>query len=148
MKFFCLLLALLTIAISTVWAQGLGNSSAEDSLYAFLEGTYHLIGRLPDSKETYSGKVVLKKIDNALQVTRVINGKEIKGVGKLEAATADKIKVLRIVFIDESKRYEATYLINSDLDNYARLSGYLYLIQDGTKVPGLEVLFIDHQALK
>jgi hypothetical protein len=48
--------------------------------------------------------------------------------------------------MDESKRYEATYLINSDLDNYARLSGYLYLIQGGTKVAGLEALFIDHQA--
>jgi len=148
MKFFCLLLALLAISILAVWAQGPGNSSEEDSLYAFLEGTYHLIGRLPDSKETYSGKVVLKKTDDALQITRVINGKEIKGVGKLEAATADKVKVLRIRFIDESKRYEATYLVNSDLDNYARLSGYLYLIQGGTKVPGLETLFIDHQALK
>jgi len=100
MKFFCLLLALLAIFISAVWAQGPGDSSEEDSLYAFLEGTYHLIGRLPDSKETYSGKVVLKKTDDALQITRVINGKEIKGVGKLEAATADKIKVLRIRFID------------------------------------------------
>ena len=148
MKFFCLLLALLAISISAVWAQGPGNSREEDSLYSFLEGTYHLIGRLPDSKETYSGKVVIKKTDDAFQITRVINGKEIKGVGKLEAATADKIKVLRIRFIDESKRYEATYLVNSDLDNYARLSGYLYLIQGGTKVPGLETLFIDHQALK
>lgn len=148
MKFFCLLLALLAISTSAVWAHCPGNSSEEDSLYAFLEGMYHLIGRLPDSKETYSGKVVLKKTDDVLQVTRVINGKEIKGVGKLEAATADKIKVLRIRFIDESKRYEATYLINSDLDNYARLSGYLYVIQGGTKEPGLEALFIDHQALK
>jgi hypothetical protein len=69
-------------------------------------------------------------------------------VGKIEAATADKIKVLRIRFIDENKNYEATYLINSDLDNYARLSGFLYLIQGETKVPGLEALFIDHQALK
>ena len=149
MKFFYLLLALLAISTSAVWAQGPGNSSEEDSLCAaFLEGTYHLIGRLPDSKETYSGKVVFKKTDDALQVTRVINGKEIKGVGKIEAATADKIKVLRIRFIDENKNYEATYLINSDLDNYARLSGYLYLIQGDTKVPGLEALFIDHQALK
>ena len=148
MNFFCLLLALLAIFLSAVWAQGPGNSSEEDSLYAFLGGTYHLIGRLPDSNKTYSGKVVLKKTDDALQVTRVINNKEIKGVGKIEAATADKIKVLRIRFIDESKRYEATYLINSDLDNYARLSGYLYLMKGGTKLPGLEALFIDHQARK
>ena len=127
---------------------GSENSTEEESLYAFLEGTYHLIGRLPDSRETYSGKVVLKKTDDELHVTRVINGKEIKGVGKIEAATTDKIKVLRIRFIDENKNYEVTYLINSDLDNYARLSGYLHVIQDDTKLPGLEALFIDYQALK
>jgi len=148
MKNFCLVLVLLAISLSTVWARGPENNSEEDSLYAFLEGTYYLIGRLPDSTKTYSGKVVLKKTDDAFQVTRVINGKKIKGFGKLEAATADKTKVLRIRFIDENKNYEATYLINSDLDNYARLSGYLYVIQGGTKVPGLEALFIDHQALK
>ena len=149
MKSFCLVLALLAISISAVWAQGSENSTEEDSLYSFLEGTYHLIGRFPDSKGTYSGKVVLNKNDDALQVTRVIKGKEIKGVGKIKAATADKIKILRIRFIDENKRYEATYLINSDLDNCARLSGYLYVIPDGTKAPpGLEALFIDHQALQ
>lgn len=148
MKSFCLVLVLLAFFISSAGAHGPENSSDEESLYAFLEGTYHLIGRLPDSKETYSGKVVLKKTDDALQVTRVIEGKEIKGVGKIEAATADKVKVLRIRFIDENKNYEATYLINSDLDNYARLSGYLYLMKGGTKLPGLEALFIDYHTLK
>jgi hypothetical protein len=148
MKKFCLVLALLAFFISSAGAHGPENSSEEESLYAFLEGTYHLIGRLPDSKATYAGKVVLKKTDDALQVTRVINNKEIKGLGKIETATADKIKVLRNRFIDENKNYEATYLINSDLDNYARLSGYLYMALDGTKAPGLEALFIDHQALK
>ena len=42
------------------------------------------------------------------------------------------------------RHYEATYFFNSDLDNYARLLGYLYVIQGGTKEPGLEALFIDH----
>lgn len=152
-KFLYLVLTLLAISLSAVWAHGPENSSPEnsseeDSLYAFLEGTYHLIGRLPDSVKKYFGKVVLKKTDDALQVARVINRKEIKGVGKIEAATADEIKVLRIRFIDENKNYEVTYLINSDLDNYARLSGYLYLVKGGAKEPGLEALFIDHQALK
>lgn len=123
-KFLYLVLTLLAISLSAVWAHGPENSSEEDSLYAFLEGTYHLIGRLPDSVKKYFGKVVLKKTDDALQVARVINRKEIKGVGKIEAATADEIKVLRIRFIDENKNYEVTYLINSDVDNYAPLSGY------------------------
>jgi hypothetical protein len=107
MKKFCLAFALLAISTSAIWAHGSESSGEEEALYAFLGGTHHLIGRLPDSNKTDSGKVLLKKTDDALQVTRVINGKEIKRLGKIEAATADKIKALRIRFIDENMHYEA-----------------------------------------
>jgi len=46
--------------------------------------------------------------------------------------------------MEENKSYEATYLIDSDLDNYGRLTGYLYIKGTETKKPGLEALFIDH----
>ncbi|WAC08443.1 MAG: hypothetical protein OS130_04415 [Thermodesulfobacteriota bacterium] len=147
-KIFYLVLVLPAVFLSPVWAQCPGKSAEEDSLYEFLQGTYHLIGRLPDSSTTYTGKVTFTKTDNGLQVRRTIDGKAIEGAGKIETATADKIKVLRVRFINQNKSYELTYLINSDLDNHARLSGYLYLIPGGTKVPGLEALFIDPQAFK
>jgi hypothetical protein len=148
MKIYYSVITLILITISTAWAQGHGNSDEIDFLYGFLEGSYHLIGRLPDSNTTYTGKVVLRKRDEKLEVICMIEGKEIRGVGRIETVTADKIKVLRIQYTDENKSYEATYLIDSDLDNYARLTGYLYLKQGGTKIPGLEALFIDHQALE
>jgi hypothetical protein len=47
---------------------------------------------------------------------------------------------LRIRFIDENKSYELTYIIDSDLDNYARSTGFLYLKEGGSKEPGLEAL--------
>ncbi len=128
------------------WAQDVGSEN--EFLYEFLQGTYELIGRAPDSNRTYTGKVVLRKSGDYFEVTSRIEGKEIKGTGKIETATADKIKVLRVRFVEENKSYEATYLIGSDLDNYGRLTGYLYLKEGGTKVPGLEALFIDHQALE
>jgi hypothetical protein len=148
-KFFYLVLVLLAVFLAPVWAQSPGKGGEEDSLYEFLQGTYHIIGRLVDSSLTYTGRVALTKTANGLQVKRTIDGKTIEGVGKIETATADKIKVLRVRFIDQNKSCEATYLINSDLDNYARLSGYLYVINGSvTTTPGLEALFFDHQALK
>jgi len=128
------------------WAKDVGSKI--EFLYQFLQGTYELIGRVPDSNKTYTGKVVLRKSDDYFEVIRRIEGKEIKGTGEIETATADKTKVLRVRFVEGNKSYEATYLIGSDLDNYGRLAGYLYLKEGGTKVPGLEALFIDHQALE
>ena len=119
-----------------------------DFLYDFLRGSYELVGRWPDSNETYSGKIVLEKDHGNFRVVRLINGKKITGIGKIETATPDKVKVLRIRFKQDEREYEGTYLIGSDLDNYGRLTGYLYLKSGKTKQPGLEAFFILLDALK
>ena len=142
------LVRVIMIASSAAWAQGHGNSDEIEFLYGFLEGPYYLIGRLPDSHKTYTGKVVLTRRDDHLEVIRRIEGKEIRGVGTIVTATPDKIKILRIRFTEENTSYEASYCIDSDLDNYGRLTGYLYLQEGGTRIPGLEALFIDHQTLE
>ncbi len=129
---------------SSVWAQN--ESGQNEFFYGFLQGTYKVIGKVPDSNQTYTGKVFLRIEDGHLQVIRKIDNKEIKGIGKIETATADEIKVLRVRFREKDKGYEVTYIINSDLDNYARLTGYVYLQKGGTIMPGLEALFIDHHS--
>ncbi len=143
MKILYLIVILFSVSVSTGSAQG--NNGEIEFLYDFLQGTYNLIGKLPDSNQTYAGKVIMEKKGNQLEVIRKISGKIIKGVAKIETATADRKKVLRVRFVEGNKTYEATYLINSDLDNYGRLTGYLYLKKGGTKIPGLEALFIYHQ---
>ena len=135
----------LSQGLPSAWAQEQGNGRDIDFLYRFLQGHYTLVGKFPDSNKTYGGKVILRKKADGLEVIRRINGKEIRGTGRIETATADRIKVLRVRFVDSGKNYEATYLIHSDLDNYARLTGYLYLKKGGTTKPGLEALFTDHQ---
>lgn len=124
---------------------------AEDDtefLYGFLDGSYELVGRWPDSNKTYSGKIILEKDHGQFRVVRLIDGNKIIGIGKIVTATPDKVKVLRIRFRQEGQEYEGTYLIGSDLDNYGRLTGYLYLKKGNTKNPGLEAFFIPFEALR
>jgi len=145
MKHLPVILLFLLLSIGSVLAQD-QNASSAHALYSFLDGSYRLIGKYPDSDETYSGKVVLAYAKKGLSVSRLIDNRKIQGKGTLEAATGDAVQVLRVRFLQDGQTYEATYLINSDLDNYARLSGYYYRQDGTTKDPGLEAWFIDHQA--
>lgn len=146
MKQVSLVLIFLLFSVGFVGAQD-HNAGEDAATYNFLNGSYRAIGRFPDSKVTYSGSVVLKYDKGALSVVRVINDREISGVGKIETATADAVKILRIRFQQDKQKYEAAYLIDSDLDNYGRLSGYWYREDGSTNKPGLEALFIDRQAV-
>jgi hypothetical protein len=136
----------LTLASTLVWAQA--KDFGDEPLYDFVCGYYQVIGRLPDSDQLYSGKVEFKLSGNQLEVVRLIGKHRVKGIGRIETATPDKIKVLRVHFRSKDKDYEATYLIGSDLDNHGRLTGYVYLKGGGTKAPGLEALFIEQKGVE
>jgi len=136
----------LTLASTLVWAQA--RDLGDEPLYDFVCGSYQVIGRLLDSDQLYSGKVDLKRSGNQLEVVRLIGGHQVRGIGRIETATPDKIKVLRVHFRSKDKDYEATYLIGSDLDNHGRLTGYVYLKGGGTKAPGLEALFIEQKGVE
>ena len=75
---------------------------------------------------------------------RTIQGEIVKGEGKIEHALgSDETNVLRVRFVRAGQENEITYLWQSDLDNYARLSGKLYQPGKQTNSPGMEALFID-----
>jgi hypothetical protein len=116
-------------------------------LYGYLSGTYLVVGQELDSDRTYRGRVIFESRGDHLEVTRIIHGQKIVGVGTIEHALGpDGVNVLRVKFTQDKKKFEITYLWRSDLDNYARLSGYVYQPGKQTKNPGLEALFIDHTA--
>ena len=144
---YCLPVIILFLCVPAIL---LAQENKEDLefYHNFLMGTYEVIGRYPDSNETYTGKVIFKKNGDILEIIRNINNKTIKGPGKIDVVTADKIKVLKVVFTENKREYEATYLIHTDLDNYGRMTGYIYLKAGGTKRPGLEALFSDHVYMK
>lgn len=129
-----------------------GTAAADETanhefLYGFLAGTYRAVGKEADSDRTYSGKVILKNRSDHLAVTRTIGSETVTGTGTIEHALGpDEAHVLRVRFTRNGKDYEITYLWRSDLDNFARLSGYLYEPGGQTGNPGLEALFIDPAA--
>ena len=146
MKYCGYLATVLALVSTLVWAQA--KDLSDEPLYDFLSGSYQVIGRLADSDQLYSGKVEFKLSGNQLEVVRLIGGHRVRGIGRIETATPDKIKVLRVHFRSKDKDYEATYLIGSDLDNHGRLTGYVYFKDGETRTPGLEALFIEHKEVE
>ena len=88
------------------------------------------------------GEVTIRKKAGGLEVIRRVEGNLIKGTASVAYVTTDKIPVLRIRFVEEEKQIEETCLIKGDLDNYARLTCYLYFPEVKTEDPGMEAMFI------
>ncbi|MDF1552957.1 MAG: hypothetical protein P1P84_07840 [Deferrisomatales bacterium] len=123
------------------------DAKNHEFLYEYLTGSYRVVGKELDSDETYNGKVVFAGRGDHLNVTRSILGETIQGIGTIEHALGpDQAHVLRVRFTRNGQKFEITYLWHHDLDNYPRLSGYLYRPGEKTAAPGLEALFIDHTA--
>ncbi|WP_300433027.1 hypothetical protein [uncultured Thalassolituus sp.] len=121
--------------------------SAEDNfLHMMVQGKYILVGKVLDSNATYHGKVEIADNKGKLVVVREINGRCTKGIAAIESALNGDAKVLRIRFKESEINFEQTCMVGSDLDNYARISCYLYQPKIRTMQPGLEVLFYDHTA--
>lgn len=109
-------------------------------------GKYLLIGKALNSDKTYYGKVDIQDNEGKLVVIREINGKYTQGTAAIESALGGDAKVLRIKFIENKINYEQTCRVGSDLDNYARITCYLYQPNVETMQPGLEAMFHDHTA--
>ena len=109
-------------------------------LLGFLSGDYRLVGQRPDSGATYSGQVTLRESGRALAVTRVIAGVTSHSTASIETSH-EGAQVIRMRFSMDGVKYAATYLWQTDLDNYPRQTGYVYRLEGETKSPGLEGLF-------
>lgn len=137
-KTFAIFLMLL-LAFTNLWA-----GEDEDPMMGFIQGSYIVVGQTPEDGKAYNGTMsIMMDEEGKLEVTRTIGGKVINCTGKMDSALGGEVTVFTITFIENKKEYEATYLISSDLDNYARLTGYVYLKEGDTQMPGLEALFPD-----
>ena len=120
---------------------------AEDDFMAdFILGKYLLVGKGVDTQYTYTGKITIYREENSLKLKRVVDGKTTVGSVAFESALGGDSKVIRIRFSQAGKSFEETCLWQSDLDNYARISCYLYSPGGDTRDPGMEVMYHDHTA--
>ncbi len=130
---------------SWAFSKGLPKSFDAESAADSLVGEYVVIGKKPDSIVTYQGRVTLQKRGQKLLVTRTINGHTDHGIAVFyEADPPGDVVALNMHFSQGGRQYEAAYLWSNDLDNYPRLTGYVYLPKDSamqTQSPGLESLF-------
>jgi len=79
---------------------------------------------------------------------REIGEDRIAVSGKIEHPNCcDLSHLLRLRFGESDRRFEGTYLWLNGLDNYGRISGYVYDSSKSTDWPGMEVLFRDHRAV-
>lgn len=134
-----------TLFITLVFLSSL-SAADEAGLSDLLIGKYLLIGKAPDSESTYSGKLEIYRDKDKLKVLRQIGKVVEKGEAAIEYALNGNAEVLRIRFSESSTKYEETCLFRSDLNNYARISCYLYQPGVKTDKPGMEALFHDHTA--
>ena len=119
------------------------QDNTEEFLSSFVQGNYQIIGRRPDSDSLYAGQGIIRSEKGRLQMLRIVNGQTINANASIEKAAMAETWVLRTQFSVNGSIYKATYLIQGDLDNYARLSGYIYRKGKRTKKPGLEAWFIN-----
>ncbi|MDD2462412.1 MAG: hypothetical protein PHI97_00280 [Desulfobulbus sp.] len=142
--FFLILLSMAVTMVNVCAPARASDPRSHTDLCGFLAGTYTVVGKELDNTQTYLGQVIFRQNGQCLQMERIIGSERVLSEGCIEHALgADAADVLRVRFIRQGKKYEITYLWQSDLDNYARISGYVYQPGIQTDSPGMEVLFIN-----
>jgi hypothetical protein len=136
-----LLLSLLLTSIISY-----AEDEQENFLAGFVLGKYYLIGKTLNDEQSYFGEIEFNqsnsKNENDMTFVKTIDHNKIEGTAKIEKTDSEGINVLRLQFKKEKKLFEQTCMVNSDLDNYARISCYLYEKNVNTDKPGLEAFFI------
>jgi hypothetical protein len=134
-SFIAVLITLLCLAASAVAAD------KELPLLSFVKGDYVIIGKAPDNGPTYSGQGRREKKGNKLILHRQINGKQRVAEGVLAVPSPpNEGEVLRFTWFESGPR-EMTCLVNSDLDNFARLTCYWVTPKQRHTEPGMEAMF-------
>lgn len=134
---------LLSVFVISLLQPVYAEESTEEFLAGFVAGKYHLIGKQLHSEDAYYGDAEIIASGKKLKIKKHIQGKTLIGTGAIESITADNILILRFRFGENTAAIEETCQIDSDFDNYARLTCHFYQKGEPTDSPGLEAMFIN-----
>ncbi len=106
----------------------------------FFVGGYEILGKDLQSGRTYSGTITMVKKNGKLEVQKRVNGKVSVGYAMI-VRVIDDIPALRIDFTKNDRKLSATYQLDVDWNNYARLTGYLVTGNSPRETVAIEALF-------
>ncbi len=139
LSMFCMLVAAMVCSPRVCLAQ---ESEEEFPDTQFFLGSYTLIGKVLESEDTFMGLLVLEA-DSAgnRRFTRIAGADTLRGFWGIEYAIGEEVRVVRIRWEKDGRKYECTYQWCADFDSYPRLSGHCYETGKATDSPGMEVGF-------
>ena len=118
----------------------LAEDSALSPHWDFVVGRYHLIGRMPDSHQTYTGVAHIERVGERLRLWRKIGKKTSEVFGEIRRADPGEAPVMAVAWGGRTA-YEMVCVIGSDLDNYARLTCRWGLAGNPHRLAGMEAYF-------
>jgi hypothetical protein len=128
-------------AFMALSADGKESPQPEDPWFALVPGRFVFIGRDPDNGTTYAGTASITTQGERFSLTRTIGSKTTTATGTIEVPQPPgEGKVLRFRWKDQQPHL-MTCLVQSDLDNYARLTCLWGIEGANHNVPGLETYF-------
>lgn len=113
------LIAILSSASHFV-AQPCERLAADPEVPIGLVGRYEIVGRRPNSNETYEGTVSLNIEGDDYRVERTIGEKVDTGVAWIQVCTPDDIWSIRVQFTEEDQVFNQVCSFSTDGDNYFR----------------------------
>ena len=92
--------------------------------------------------------MILRAEGEKLVGERRIADRAVPVSGSIQTALCcDGVRLLQVRFEDEGRSFDATYMVQCDLDNYPRLTGYVVEHGMETDWPGIETLFPDFRSV-
>lgn len=134
-------LALLFVATCSVADDYCHRPDKIDPEYpAGIVGNYEIIGRVPDGRQVYSGKVQILTGDKSYTIKRTVAGKTMTGKAWIEFCSPDRYAVLRFNYDTEKKAFMGICYFRTNGDNYYLISCYTGYSQK-SRPSGLESMF-------
>lgn len=106
-----------------------------------MTGKYTIIGRMPNSKTMYSGRISLDARGRKMAFVRTINHVTVRGMATFETPPSCMNSVIRLRFLQNGQWYIGLYEWTVDTNNTFRLAGRI--ASKDTKLPGYEAFFPD-----